>query len=287
MRSEPGSVQDLRRAGNLPIGVGLIALAVWLAISMLLVAFPGIDIEVSRLFCSGKRLFSGHAVGWVKVVRGVFAAIFFASVAATLAGLVLTRGGTRRWLRLRSLQWWYLAVCLAVGPGLVANVGFKNHWGRARPNDIVEFGGKKAFTPALLPTDQCDSNCSFISGEAAAAFVPFYALGVVCPQWAGLLFAAGTVSGLTAGLVRVSQGGHFLSDVVFAGLFMLLTVFVIHLAGFRPRPASERAGAQPRCVPDGAPEPLSERVGRAKQSRPSRRLAAARYLRRARLGERS
>jgi len=290
MRNGAGSIVDLRHTASLPMRVGILALVVWLAAGILFLAFPGIDLEVSRLFFAGKRVFSGQTIGWVKVARNVFVAVFFASIAGTLAGLILTRTGTRRWLHLRSRQWWYLAICLAVGPGLVANVGFKNHWGRARPNEIVEFGGTKAFTPAIFPARQCASNCSFVSGEAAAAFVPFYAMGLLCPQWTTLLIALGTLSGLTAGLVRVAQGGHFLSDVVFAGIFMLLTVVVAHLALFRRRPTSDpfvAAAAPPRGA---VPERSSERgacVRSPMPSRTGRRLAAARHDRRARIGQRN
>ena len=39
---------------------------------------------------------------------------------------------------------------------------------------------------------------------------------------------AGTLCGLSAGLVRMAQGGHFLSDVIFAGVLMVLTVSLAH-----------------------------------------------------------
>jgi hypothetical protein len=39
---------------------------------------------------------------------------------------------------------------------------------------------------------------------------------------------AGTLCGLAAGLVRMAQGGHFLSDVIFAGVLMVLTVSLAH-----------------------------------------------------------
>jgi lipid A 4'-phosphatase len=58
-------------------------------------------------------------------------------------------------------------------------------------------------------------------------FVPFYAASLILPQWSVALAAAGTVGGLMAGLVRISQGGHFLSDIIFAGVFMALTVLIV------------------------------------------------------------
>ena len=123
--------------------------------------------------------------------------------------------------------------------GVVTNLVLKDHWGRARPKHVVEFGGAKTFTPPLIPTDQCPNNCAFVSGEAASIFMPFYALGLVMPQWSAVLLVVGTLGGLAAGLVRISQGAHFLSDVVFAGVFMALTALVLHRAVFGRAPLEE------------------------------------------------
>ena len=70
--------------------------------------------------------------------------------------------------------------------------------------------------------------CSFVSGEAASVFVPFYAAALILSRWSLLLASAGTVGGLGAGMIRVSQGAHFLSDVIFAGVLMALTVLIVH-----------------------------------------------------------
>jgi lipid A 4'-phosphatase len=40
---------------------------------------------------------------------------------------------------------------------------------------------------------------------------------------------AGVLAGLFSGLVRLSQGAHFLSDIVFAGVVMAATVAGIYL----------------------------------------------------------
>jgi len=65
-------------------------------------------------------------------------------------------------------------------------------------------------------------------------FAPFYAAAAVAPQWAAPLIVVGTMAGLAAGSVRIVQGAHFLSDVVFAGLFMGLMVIVLHRLMFAP-----------------------------------------------------
>jgi lipid A 4'-phosphatase len=127
----------------------------------------------------------------------------------------------------------FLLLCFAIGPGLVANTIFKDHWGRARPVQIVEFGGDKSYTPPLMPSDQCAHNCSFFSGEASAIFALFFAAALVVPQWSTGLIFAGILAGLADGLVRISQGAHFMSDVLFAGIFMALSVAALFTLLFR------------------------------------------------------
>jgi lipid A 4'-phosphatase len=216
-------------AWGLPLAVGIPAAAVFLAA-------PEIDLGAARAFHLPESGFVGLRLGWVEAVRQAFAALYFGTIALCLVGLGLTWRARIKWLRLGRSEWLFLAACLAAGPGLVANLAFKDQWGRARPKQIVEFGGTKAFTPPLLMANQCRRNCSFVSGEASSTYVVFYAAAVVVPQWSVALAAAGTVGGLATGLVRMSQGAHFLSDVVFAGVFMALTVLALRSLMLRDRP---------------------------------------------------
>jgi lipid A 4'-phosphatase len=230
------------RGDRLPGSLWLCSIVIGTLAGIVFLAFPEIDLIASRAFLVGKGIFAGQLRGSMHVLRDVFVAAFYVSIAITLAGLVITRSRARRWLHLTSPQWLFLAICLAIGPGLVTNVILKDHWGRARPKQVVEFGGAKEFTPPLIPSDQCASNCSFVSGEAASIFMPFYAAGLVAPQFAVVLLAAGTLAGFAAGLVRMSQGAHFLSDVIFAGVFMALTAAMVHRAVFGRAVSSPRLG---------------------------------------------
>jgi lipid A 4'-phosphatase len=232
---------------GLTLAAGVVAGAVFLAM-------PDIDLGAARVFYAANAGFVGDRLGWVHALRQAFVGLYVGTIALCLAGLAQVWRGRPQWLQLGKAQWLFLAACLAAGPGLVANLVFKDHWGRARPSQIAEFGGSKAFTPPLLIARQCKRNCSFISGEAASTYVTLYAAAAVVPQWSGALIVAGTVAGLATGLVRMSQGGHFLSDVVFAGVFMALTVLALRWlmlrgglsSGPRPdAPAREAPGPPP------------------------------------------
>jgi lipid A 4'-phosphatase len=208
-----------------------VALAAVLGI--VLVSWSEIDLMLSRAMqvCPGARSYAPwcESDAGVATLRKVFMCLSVLIAAAVLFGTgrtILQRGGL---VGLAQARWCFLAAMLAVGPGLVANVIFKDNWGRARPRQVVEFGGTKQFTPPLVPARECAKNCSFVSGEASSAYAPFFAAALLLPQFRLVLIAGGTLSGLAAGLIRMSQGGHFLSDVLFAGIFMALTASALHI----------------------------------------------------------
>ena len=105
----------------------------------------------------------------------------------------------------------------------VVNVLFKNMWGRARPNDILQFGGSNSFTPWYNYGDSCLSNCSFVSGDSSVGFmlVVFYFItkkNIYC--YAALLF------GMVLGFIRIAAGGHFFSDIVFSQIIVSSSLLI-------------------------------------------------------------
>jgi lipid A 4'-phosphatase len=197
-----------------------IASAAGLFAALLFSAFPEIDLAVSSWFYLGDRQF---AFGWPSagaVIRTLLRITFALVWVAAVIGFIALAFMNRRLMPLGLAALAYIALCAAVGPGLVANLGFKEHWGRARPAQVIEFGGTKQFTPPLLRTDQCDSNCAFISGEASNFYALGFAFAFLFGQWRPQLFLAAIAAGSFAGLIRIGAGGHFLSDIVFAGVFM-------------------------------------------------------------------
>lgn len=142
--------------------------------------------------------------------------VLIAAVLGTLAWAAAT--GRRR---ARNLAL-YAALAYAIGPGLMVNSVLKEHWGRPRPEQVVEFGGHAEFVPALLPTGSCTHNCSFVSGHAAAGF--FLITGAwIWPGRRRTWLAAGLAAGGVIGLTRMAQGGHFFSDVCGALMVVWLT----------------------------------------------------------------
>ena len=105
-----------------------------------------------------------------------------------------------------------------VGSGIIANWYFKDQWGRARPVHITEFGGDKNFSRAFVKSDQCEKNCSWISGESSAAF-SFLVGALILKN--PFFFVLNLLFGIIVSFCRISMGGHFLSDNLFALFFMV------------------------------------------------------------------
>jgi lipid A 4'-phosphatase len=115
--------------------------------------------------------------------------------------------------RLATRHYFYLLLVLILAPGFLVNSVLKMESGRARPSQISEFGGNRSFTGAFVKSDQCEKNCSFVSGHAAMGFFPL-ALAWVFEKRRWLL--PGILLGGLVGLGRMMQGAHYLSDVIFA-----------------------------------------------------------------------
>ena len=130
------------------------------------------------------------------------------------------RSSWARWRRLAL----YFSLCMIVGPGLIVNMTFKDHWGRPRPREVTKFGGAYAHEK-VWEYDASSPGKSFPCGHCSMGFYFFsLALALRRRRLLALAAAAGTiVFGVLIGMARVAQGGHFLSDVLWAGGFCFLT----------------------------------------------------------------
>lgn len=194
----------------------------WLLILLALLAvIPQIDLGISDVFHDPVQRFGAARNAFGDFVRHVVPQLIVGSagVCVVLWAAGLIRRRTIAGMTSRRVA--FLVTTLLIGPGLIVETVLKSYWGRARPDEITQFGGASSYTPPLWISDACSHNCSFVSGHAAVAFwttayafllpVRFYRQGMA----AGLLFGA------AVGLVRVMQGAHFVSDVVYAGAIVV------------------------------------------------------------------
>jgi membrane-associated PAP2 superfamily phosphatase len=121
-----------------------------------------------------------------------------------------------------------LTLSLILGPGLLVNGILKPYGGRPRPAEVTEFGGNLRFVDWWNPTGGCDGNCSFMSGEATTAAWMFGPAMLVPPPWRAAAIGAAAAFTVAVGLLRMSAGGHFFTDVLIGVLTMLVILLAMN-----------------------------------------------------------
>ncbi len=219
--ADGGSMRDDDGALPFMVGRGGIALALGLALATALVfaLFPGLDLAAAGLFYRDGGFVGVTPLG--EGLRRVFSAVPWL-VLAGAAALHLLRRARGRGPAPTGRALLTLALSLALGPGLLVNVALKDHWHRPRPVQVREFGGPDAFRPVGPPGGDCGRNCSFVSGEGASSFWTLAPALMVPPPWRAAALGAAGVYAAATGLLRMSFGGHFLSDTLLAALFTWL-----------------------------------------------------------------
>jgi membrane-associated PAP2 superfamily phosphatase len=190
----------------------LLALAVFVIV---FTAWPQLDLWATHQIYQAGDFPHGHD-GWVLLLYRHVPHTSVA-VAAVLLVLLAWNAVTHRLPRWFARRCGALLLLLAIG-SLVVNNGLKEHWGRPRPNQVMDFGGPHPFQPALRPSTLCTRNCSFVSGHAASGFAPLVWGLFAAPALRRRWLWVGLATGLLVGAGRVLQGGHFVSDILFAGL---------------------------------------------------------------------
>jgi lipid A 4'-phosphatase len=239
-RSPDEKEADARTRLELAAAAGVVGVLA----AILFVGWPGLDLEVSSLFYLRPRTFWLTRASLAEALRSLFTLTTWVAGIAAVCGIMLAIAKRRRLFGLSLRQWLFLGMVLAVGPGLLANTVLKDHWGRPRPTQVTEFGGPYPFIPVLERSGQCDRNCSFVGGEASSIFALGFAAVLLARRRRAMLMAAALGAGSLIGLIRMAGGGHFLSDIVFAGVLMALVVALLHYLLFDH--LAERLGDEAR-----------------------------------------
>jgi len=200
----------------------------FLTLAVVFILFPGIDLAFSTLFYNEQDGFFLRDNPLVQLSYRKNNYLVSATTLSLIIILILSARNKRKYLGLDKKASIFLLLVMILGPGLVVNTIFKNQWDRARPDKIQEFGGQKKFSPAFVISDQCDKNCSFVSGHAAAIFF-FSAIFLLMSdrrRWWILAFSI--LAGSLVGFGRIVQGDHFLSDVIFSFFIVMSIAILLH-----------------------------------------------------------
>lgn len=169
-------------------------------------------------------------IGWPGVHRFPWDFIYDYAVipAFVLFGLslfILLAGTVVKSLKFYRRHTLFLVLLLLIGPGLLINVLLKDNHGRARPREVIEFGGNYEFGQ-IWERGETGKNSSFPSGHSSVGFymiAPWFLLRRQ-KQSQGLAWLVGGIGfGSLIGTARILQGGHFLSDVLWSGGLVYIT----------------------------------------------------------------
>lgn len=182
----------------------------------------GADVAVTGLLHDGPR---GWAFGDAWLWRFLYDFGEIPIYTAAAGSLILLIGGTfiRKLLNLRRIALYFLLVAI-IGPCLIVNAVLKDHWGRPRPRQVDLFGGTKRHLHVWEKGPGGEGK-SFPCGHAAAGFFlfsPYFVLRRRKPRSSALFLALGIGYGTLMGIGRMAQGGHFLTDVIGAGVVVYL-----------------------------------------------------------------
>jgi membrane-associated PAP2 superfamily phosphatase len=207
----------------------LIALAIAAAVGLVLGLRPDLDLAFAAPFFDAARggFWRSYDPFFLRLRDAATWLIALVAVPAVVA-LVLKLARPRRPMRIPGRAAILMLVTLALAPGVVANLVFKENWHRPRPIDVTEFGGAEHFRPWWDPRGDCPKNCSFVAGEPSGAFWTLAPALLAPAPWRVAATGAALAFGAAVGLLRMAAGAHFLSDVVFAGVLTFLVIWLAH-----------------------------------------------------------
>lgn len=210
-------------------GITPLFMALFLIVSLLFYLNPQWDINITSLFYDAEKKFYLNDKWWsyylvfkgVHIATGILIAFYIIYLMLSYA---LKKPNL---LNIPRKSIIYLSLVFALGPGLLINAGLKENVGRARPAEVIQFGGEKTFTKAFVISDQ--NGTSFVSGHASFGYY-FISLAFLTSNRKKKLFftAFSIMLGLTIGMVRVMQGRHFFSDIVLAFFFVYIVAAITY-----------------------------------------------------------
>ncbi|WP_208979321.1 phosphatase PAP2 family protein [Pseudovibrio axinellae] len=199
-----------------------------LIVSAIFLIFPALDIWVSSFFYNGEGSFPVSKDPFWRSVRyfGIYIFQWVAGLAVLVLLIKLALPKLKALMDLRHPI--FVLSTLILGPGIIVNLLFKNQWGRPRPRQTDIFGGDLPFIGVWQPTNTCDSNCSFVSGEGSAS-IWLLTLVFIAPKplRAPLAAAIGTLV-LVLSANRVAFGGHYFSDTLLSWGITMLVILAVY-----------------------------------------------------------
>ena len=127
----------------------------------------------------------------------------------------------------------YIFLVIALGPGLVVNIIFKDHWGRPRPVHMHQLSGQHDYVPPLKIGSTHEK--SFVCGHCSVGFA-FFVFYFLSKKHKTRYFLLTLLLSLALGLARMSAGGHFISDILWSGYSVFLVAWLVYYGWYQRQP---------------------------------------------------
>jgi lipid A 4'-phosphatase len=230
----------------------IIALSIAAVVGVACGLFPQIDLHIARYFYAVSdakhNMFALRLSPLVMRLRDTGLWVQVVLVLPAVAALIIKLLLPKRRLLMSGRAIIFLMATLALAPGLLVNVGLKSHWGRPRPIDVTQFSGNQHFVAWWDPRGDCPNNCSFVSGDVSGTFWSLAPAALAPPSWRALAYGAALALGTGMAVLRMMAGAHFFTDVVFAGLFTFLIIWIVHGLIYRWAPTRVSDEAVERAI---------------------------------------
>lgn len=209
--------------------------------------WPQFDLQITQNFYDAEHggfFLRNHPVTEaIYTLTHIAGAIIFIGLIASIITSFFVKN--ERLIKRKKHLVFLLSLCI-FGPGLMVNLLFKDHWGRPRPRQVIEFGGDKQFEPPFAPSFSCSKCKSFVSGHSSVGFY-FFGLALLARDRRWLIAPA--LAGALIGSVRMVQGAHFFSDVLFSGWVVWFCSILLYHWFFKPETSNTNKVIEPGFQP--------------------------------------
>ena len=188
-----------------------------------------LDLIVASWFYNSESQSNPWDLGDIVLWRFFFIAGPWLTVLLGLLGLLILAIGIAKRSNVRfRVYGMFLFLAVVIGPGLVVNTVFKDHWERPRPRDVQVFGGGEVYVPPLMLGERGNS---FPCGHCSVAFA-FGAFYLIWrrkyPVRAYTVLVGSIILASLMGVARMAAGGHFLSDVLWSAVLTWSTLLLLY-----------------------------------------------------------
>lgn len=200
-------------------------------VSAIFLVYPQLDIYLASLFADGKNGFPLNQNTFLVTLRLLYH-VEITILCVTAVWMALYARQNKALTKTPHQFWDMFILSFLAGPLVLVNMILKSYWGRPRPAHITEFGGTSDFIPPYYISDQCQSNCSFVSGEGSAIATAGILLGIagwtIFPKHRKMAIGVIAIISFIGISLRFIKGRHFVSDSLLAAFFCAIIILAIY-----------------------------------------------------------